>query len=96
MSASHNKAKLFLEGLHTVETQSIFGQLTGLIEILENKSDPDPVEIRLVSNLYAFVEKLNILESNLTSYSRESGNNLGNKLTSLYERISSTGDYYRD
>jgi hypothetical protein len=96
MSVSHNKAKMFLEGLHRVETQSIFEQLTGLIEILENKTDPDPTEIRLVSNLYSFIEKLNILESNLTSYSKESGNNMGNKLTSLYEKISSSGNYYRD
>lgn len=96
MSVSHNKAKLFLEGLHGNETRSVFQQLVSLIEILENKPDPDPVEIKLVSNLYSFMEKLNILESNLTSYSKESANKLGNKLTSLYENISISGNYYRD
>jgi len=96
MSVSHNKAKMFLEGMHSSDTRSTFEQLTGLIEILENKPDPDPIEIRLVENIYAFIEKLNILESNLTSYSKEKGHSLGTKLTSLYEGISHKGNYYRD
>ena len=96
MSVSHNKAKMFLEGLHQTSTHSTFEQLTGLIEILENKSDPDPIEIRLVENIYAFIEKLSILESNLKSYSKEGSPSLGNKLTSLYEGISHKGNYYRD
>ena len=96
MSVSHNKAKMFLEGLHNTSTHSTFAQLTGLIEILENKADPDPIEIRLVENMYAFIEKLNILESNLKSYSNERASDCGSKLTSLYEGISHKGNYYRD
>lgn len=96
MSVSHNKAKMFLEGMHNTNTRSTFEQLTGLIEMLENKPDPDPIEIRLVENMYAFIEKLNVLESNLKSYSQETGNDMGDKLTSLYEGISHKGNYYRD
>lgn len=96
MSVTHNKAKMFLEGMHSNNTRSTFEQLTGLIELLENKPDPDPIEIRLVENMYAFIEKLNILESNLNSYSKEGGKTMGNKLTSLYENISHRGNYYRD
>lgn len=97
MSVSHNKAKMFLEGMHSNSTRSTFEQLTGLINVLENKPDPDPIEIRLVENIYSFIEKLNILENNLRSYSNEGNHNsLGNKLTSLYEGISHRGHYYRD
>jgi hypothetical protein len=96
MSTSHNKAAMFLEGLHHNETKSIFENLTSLIEELENKSDPDPVEINLVHNIYSFLEQLSILEGNLNSYSKESNNELGNKLTSLYEKISYVGSIYRD
>ena len=93
---SHNKAKMFLEGLHQNETKNTFEQLTGLIEILENKNDPDPTEVRLVNHIYAFIEKLNILEHNLKSYSKETSNVVGSKLSNLYENISYNGHIYRD
>jgi len=93
---SHNKAKIFLEGLHQNETKNTFEQLTKLIEILENKNDPDPTEVRLVNHIYAFIEKLNILEHNLKSYSKESSNVIGSKLSNLYENISYSGHIYRD
>ena len=93
---SHTKAKMFLEGLHLNETKNTFEQLEGLIEILENKSDPDPSEVCLVHSIYAFIEKLNILESNLKSYSKKGTNPLGSKLSSLYENISYSGSIYRD
>jgi len=93
---SHSKARIFLEGLHSKELKDTFEHLQGLIESLENKNDPDPIEIKLVDNIYSFLEKLNILESNIKSYSNESFNNAGNKLSSLYENISSNGHIYRD
>lgn len=93
---SQNKAKMFLEGLHSNQTKGTFEQLEGLIEILESKEDPDPIEIRLVQNIYSFIEKLNILESNIKSYSKETTNLTGNKLSNLYEDISHSGNIYRD
>lgn len=93
---SQTKAKIFLEGLHSEKTKSTFEHLQGLIDILESKNDPDPIEIKLVDSIYSFLEKLNILENNITSYSKEAMNPYGNKLTSLYESISTTGHIYRD
>ncbi len=63
MSVSHNKAKMFLEGLHGDNTKSTFEQLTGLVEMLENKVDPDPIEIRVCGRL----EKYRHLESQAPS-----------------------------
>jgi len=93
---SHAKAKIFLEGMHSKELRNTFEHLNGLIETLENKNDPDPIEIKLVDNIYSFLEKLSILENNIKSYSKESFNTTGNKLNSLYENISSSGHIFRD
>ena len=93
---SHNKAKMFLEGLHQNETKNTFEQLSDLIEVLENKNDPNPTEVRLVNHIYAFIEKLNILEHNLKSYAEKSSNVAGSKLSNLYENISYNGHIYRD
>ncbi len=93
---SHNKAKMFLEGLHQSDTKNTFEQLKDLIEVLENKIDPDPTEVRLVNHIYAFIEKLNVLENNLSSYAKESTNQTGTKLSNLYENISYNGHIYRD
>lgn len=94
---SQNKARIFLEGLHKNEIKSVFDHLQGLVESLENKSDPDPIEMKLVNNIYNFLERLAILESNITSYSKDSNiDPLGTKLNSLYEDISYSGDIYRD
>jgi len=90
------KAKTFLEGLHSKELRNTFEHLQGLIESLENKNDPDPIEIKLVDNIYSFLEKLNILESNINSYSKDAFNLTGSKLSSLYEDISSNGHIFRD
>jgi len=96
MINSHAKARIFLEGLHSKGIKETFDHLQGLIETLESKNDPDPIEIKLVDNIYSFLEKLSILESNIASYSKEVMNSNGNKLSSLYENISSNGHIYRD
>ncbi len=93
---SHAKAKIFLEGLHSVHLRNTFEHLQGLIESLENKNDPDPIEIKLVDSIYSFLERLNVLESNISSYSKDNFESTGNKLSSLYENISYNGDIYRD
>jgi hypothetical protein len=93
---SHKKAQLFLEGLHSNVTSQTFEMLQGLIEVLESKNDPDPAEIRLVDSIYSFVEKLNILESNISNYSKKNSEDAGSKLNSLYENISYNGSIYRD
>jgi len=93
---SYKKAQLFLEGLHSNVTSQTFERLQELIAILESKNDPDPVEIKLVDSIYSFIEKLNLLESNISRYSKENNYKSASKLSSLYENISYSGHIYRD
>ena len=87
MSKETKIAQRFLEGINKESTKSTFGELFTLIETLESKEDPDPVEVRIVESLYHFLEKLKVLEHNLKSYVIEDNSNnlIGNKLNNLYE-----------
>ena len=90
MSKETQIAQRFLESISQEPTKDTFTTLTDLIEVLENKDDPSPVEIRIVESLYHFIEKLKVLENNLRSYVKDDNKNLnGNKLSDLYE--SNTG-----
>ncbi len=83
-------AKRFLENLHTGESKEAFETLRDLVEVLENKNDPEETEIRLTESLYHFLEKLSILEANLKSYSKDATHK--NKLEELISNISSDGN----
>jgi hypothetical protein len=90
-------AQGFLEGLHSKETNNTVDMLQRLIEVLENKADPDMTEVRLVDSMYNFLEKLRVLDSNLTSYVRDTHDtSYGGKLAMLYDDISPEGSIYRD
>ena len=91
-------AQLFLEGLNSTSTRETFDRLEYLVKVLEEKNDPEMTEVRLVDSIYAFMEKLKILESNLRSYNKEQRENLpGSKLTKLYEEISyNSNSIFRD
>jgi len=81
-------AQLFLEGL-SKDSGNIVEDLKRLIEDLENKNDPEPIEIKLLENLYHFLENLTIVTNNISSYVKNSRQNLsGTKLMSLYENTS--------
>lgn len=89
MAKPGNTARIFLENLNSQETRTTFGWLQQLAEELETKPDPEMTEVRLVSSIIAFTEKLAYLESNLRSYVKESNQNLpSRKLADLYEEIS--------
>ena len=63
-----------------------FSTMNELIEMLEEKTDPDPIEIRIVDNLYNFNEKLKLLESSMRTYISKTREALpGNKLQNLYD-----------
>jgi len=98
MSRNPSKnAQIFLENLHSHKTQETIETLANLLEILETKQDPEPTEIRLVQNIYEFVEKFHILEENINNYSKEFQKTLpANKLASLYENIGVNGSIFRD
>ena len=76
-------AQRFLKGLHEEESVEILSQL---LDELENKSDPDPNEILLVSELYSLIETLKNVENNLRGYIGESMNLQGSKLAQLWEQ----------
>jgi hypothetical protein len=69
------------------------------IELLEEKEDPDPIEIGLVEKLYTFVEKLNLLENSLRTYIKKTREILpGTKLQNLYDDTSfdGSGSIFKD
>lgn len=85
-------ANLFLESLTSETSKETFNYLVQLVDILENKIDPEPVEFKLLDNIYHFLENFKHLEHNLRSYVKETNLNLpGNKLSTLYDNISSYG-----
>lgn len=88
-----NIAQTFLNELHSAEKEGVFGTMKTLLAELENKSDPDPTEIRLVTQLYHFVENFEILKNNVRSYSKDlvERDSSGNKLSSLWENQSYDG-----
>jgi hypothetical protein len=92
MSSPGRQAQLFLESLVSEDTKSAFDNLNIFIELLEEKQDPDPVELRLLENIYQFIEKLKILQINMSSYVTNTRQNLtGSKLSDLYESNESYG-----
>lgn len=83
-------SKLFLESLQTGQVKNTFEYLSKLIDQLENKKDPVPIELRLLESIYHFLEKFQILQGNLRSYSRDFKDTAKNKLSDLYDE--SSGD----
>jgi|GEM_PF-3532274 len=85
-------AQTFLSETTVGDAKDAFEILNTLIEELEVKEDPDPIEVRLIANLYNFVEHLEIMRKNLTSYVTDSQNlSPGSTLGRLYESESIDG-----
>ena len=69
-----------------------FTTITEFIEMLEEKVDPDPIELRLIESLYAFNEKSKLLENNMRTYVKKIRGDLpGTKLQNLYDDSSYNG-----
>lgn len=83
-----NKITLkFLQELNS--SKELLETLNYLVELLENKVDPEPEEIQLVDSAYQFIEKLKFLESVMKEYMKKKQESLpGNKLEKLYQKIS--------
>jgi len=81
-------ARIFLESLSSDDGQCMIESLKTLCDILENKIDPDPIEIRLVEDLYNVLENLNIMEYNMRSYINNKNIDVAssNKLAKLLEK----------
>jgi len=82
----------FLNELNTEDHKQVFNSLNMLLEHLENRDDPEPIELQIVDSTYQLLEKLNDVQSLLRKYQKNINKNLpGNKLTSLYENNKSKG-----
>jgi len=65
--------------------------LTSLLEDLESKNDPEPIEMSIVNEAYQTIEKIKVLESALRSYVASHSKLDGDKLSSLYNDNESNG-----
>jgi len=74
----------FLNELRSKEVKGAFEFLTTILEKLEEKIDPDPIEMEIVDSAYQAIEKLNLLENNLRKYVMDDNETLpGNVLNNL-------------
>jgi len=77
----------FLRELNSKQMKVTFESLGVLLEQLENKNDPDPVEMQIVDVTYQVLEKLKILEGILKHNVSDSNKELsGSKLQKLYDK----------
>jgi len=79
----------FLRELNSREVKNSFQSLASLLEFLENKEDPDPIEMQIVDEAYNTLEHLKLLVGFLRKYASESDEVLkGSKLQKLYDNNS--------
>jgi len=58
--------------------------LVNLIEVLENKHDPEPSEVMLISELYQMFEKFSSVENIISKMVKEGMTHTGSKLDELW------------
>jgi len=76
----------FLNELNSSEVKGTFEFLANILKELEDKIDPDPIEMEIVDSAYQTIEKLNMLENNLRKYVMDENKSLpGTRLNNLYE-----------
>ena len=81
-----NKVGYFLNEINSKSSKDTFELLKGIVEDLENKNDPEPIEIEIVSNAYQMLEKLNLLYDLMRRYKNESTKLDGSILNNLYQK----------
>lgn len=92
MSKPVHLARKLLTEISSRDDDSPYETLYNLMEILENKIEPDSEEIYLVTEIYQLIEKFKLLEGRLKKYIENDNKKMpGNKLSELYEKDSSYG-----
>jgi len=76
----------FLNELKSDSVKSALGSLSILLNELEEKNDPEPIEMEIVDVSYQLLEKLNLLEAALRKYKATDHILAGDKLSNLYSR----------
>ena len=75
----------FLNELNSDEVKGAMGHLNEILELLENKNDPEPIEMEIVNEAYQTLEKLQVLEAAIRRYLNDGRELKGDKLNDLYE-----------
>lgn len=84
MSQSSIKPAIILNELNSGGVRNLMDHLNVFLEHLEEKIDPDPIEIQIVDTAYQAIEKIQLLEAALRKYQAEGNELLGDKLDDLY------------
>ena len=82
-----------LNEFRSESVKSVLESLLILLKELEEKNDPEPVEIEIVSITYQFLEKLNLLENSLRTYKKSESILTGNKLYDLRKKLSISNNF---
>jgi len=85
MSHLDKLAFSFLSELRSDSVKNTFESLSNMLEALEIKNDPDPIELEMVDTSYQLIEKMNLLSELLKKYINENDVLLGDKIQSLYD-----------
>ena len=75
----------FLNTLNSSPVKEAFDALTALLEELEMKNDPEPIEMEIVDSAYQAIEKLNLLQTAMRRYKSSDKSLTGNTLSDLYK-----------
>ncbi len=81
----------FLNELNSNEMKSLMEHLASILESLESKDDPEPLEMSIVNEAYQTIEKIKVLESSLRTYVDEGDTLDGDKLNDLYDKNDTSG-----
>jgi len=85
MSQSSIKPAIILNELNSSGVRTLMDHLKIFLEYLEEKNDPDPIEIQIVDTAYQTIEKFQLLEAAMRKYYAEKNEELvGSKLDKLY------------
>lgn len=74
----------FLQEIHSQDIREWLQELQFLNESLEQKIDPEPIELQLVDHIYKLLENYEQVETLIKEYKKDSLPS--NKLDSLYNR----------
>lgn len=74
----------FLNEVNSNSTSTAIENLKMLIEDLENKNDPDSIEIEIVDLSYQLLEKFELLKTTLRRYSKSEQTLSSDRLINLY------------
>ena len=86
MTTTSKIARQFLVELNSKDNQSLFQQLDFLLDHLENKEDPEPLEMQIVDMAYQALDRIKTLESILKNHVANSDLLPGDKLQNLYDK----------